>query len=85
MAPHGHAHAHHPALQHHFDTMEQQQEAATLGMWLFLVTEIMFFGGLFTAYMVYRIWYSGGVRRGQPDARPRTSAASTPASSSAAR
>ena len=47
----------HPALQHQFDTMEQQQESATLGMWLFLVTEIMFFGGLFMAYLLYRIWY----------------------------
>ena len=52
---HGHgAHAHHPALQHHFDTMAQQAEASTLGMWVFLVTEIMFFGGLFLAYLVYR-------------------------------
>ena len=51
-----HAH-HHPAQQHHFDDLDQQQEASTLGMWLFLVTEIMFFGGLFTAYMVYRMWY----------------------------
>jgi cytochrome c oxidase subunit III len=50
-------HHHHPALQHQFDTMEQQQESATLGMWLFLVTEIMFFGGLFMAYLLYRVWY----------------------------
>ncbi len=50
-----HAHlAHHPRLQHHFDTMEQQAEASTLGMWTFLVTEILFFGGLFMAYLVYR-------------------------------
>ena len=49
-----HAHAHHPALQHHFQTLEQQQEAATLGMWIFLVTEVMFFGGIFAAYVVYR-------------------------------
>jgi cytochrome c oxidase subunit 3 len=49
--------AHHPALQHQFETMEQQQEAATLGMWIFLVTEVMFFGGLFMAYLLYRIWY----------------------------
>jgi cytochrome c oxidase subunit 3 len=49
-----HAHAHHPKLQHHFDTMAQQTEASTLGMWVFLVTEIMFFGGLFMAYLVYR-------------------------------
>ena len=47
-------HAHHPWLQHHFDNMEQQAEASTLGMWVFLVTEIMFFGGLFMAYLVYR-------------------------------
>ena len=55
--PHGHAHAHHPALQHHFQTLEQQHEAATLGMWVFLVTEVMFFGGLLMAYLVYRVWY----------------------------
>ena len=54
---HGHGHGHHPDLQHHFDTLEQQHEAATLGMWLFLVTEVLFFGGLFMAYMLYRIWY----------------------------
>ncbi|MGH9669926.1 MAG: cytochrome c oxidase subunit 3 family protein, partial [Terriglobales bacterium] len=47
----------HPALQHHFDSMEQQREATTLGMWLFLVQEIMFFGGLFTVYLVYRVKY----------------------------
>jgi cytochrome c oxidase subunit III len=52
----GHA-AHHPALQHQFETMEQQQESATLGMWIFLVTEVMFFGGLFMAYLLYRVWY----------------------------
>ena len=54
---HGHSHAHHPALQHHFQTLEQQHEASTLGMWIFLVTEVMFFGGLFMAYSLYRIWY----------------------------
>jgi cytochrome c oxidase subunit III len=55
---HGHAHAaHHPALQHHFDTMSQQKEAAVIGMWVFLLTEILFFGGLFVAYMIYRVWY----------------------------
>src|SRR5262245_47046402 len=48
---------HHPDLQHHFDTLGQQHEAATLGMWLFLITEVLFFGGLFLAYMQYRIWY----------------------------
>jgi cytochrome c oxidase subunit 3 len=47
----------HPALAHQFDDLEQQQEASTLGMWVFLVTEIMFFGGLFMAYVVYRTWH----------------------------
>ena len=47
-------HAHHPALAHHFDNLAQQSEAATLGMWVFLVTEVLFFGGLFATYMVYR-------------------------------
>src|SRR5262245_27061059 len=37
--------------------MTQQKEAAVIGMWVFLLTEILFFGGLFVAYMVYRIWY----------------------------
>jgi cytochrome c oxidase subunit 3 len=47
----------HPALQHHFENMEQQREAGTLGMWVFLVTEIMFFGGMFLAYTLYRNQY----------------------------
>jgi cytochrome c oxidase subunit 3 len=51
------AHPHHPKLQHHFDDMAQQAEASTLGMWVCLVTEIMFFGGLFLAYLVYRSSY----------------------------
>ena len=42
------------SLRHHFANMEQQRESTTLGMWIFLVTEIMFFGGLFTAYLIYR-------------------------------
>ncbi len=46
-----------PALRHHFDTAEQQKDASTLGMWIFLVTEIMFFGGLFAGYTVYRQLY----------------------------
>ncbi len=52
-----HGAAQHPAFQHQFDTMEQQRDAATLGMWLFLITEILFFGGMFTAYLVYRSKY----------------------------
>src|SRR6266436_2053256 len=48
---------HHPALAHQFDSMEQQQDASTFGMWVFLLTEIMMFGGLFTAYLIYRLKY----------------------------
>src|ERR1041385_7897374 len=44
----------HRTLQHHFENMEQQREAGTIGMWVFLVTEIMFFGGMFLAYTIYR-------------------------------
>jgi cytochrome c oxidase subunit 3 len=48
---------HNPGFQHHFADMEQQRQAASLGMWLFLATEIMFFGGMFCAYLIYRYWY----------------------------
>jgi cytochrome c oxidase subunit 3 len=48
---------HGPELLHHFVDPEQQREAASLGMWLFLATEIMFFGGMFCAYLIYRYWY----------------------------
>jgi len=44
----------HPGLLHHFDDAAQQKEASTLGMWTFLITEILFFGGLFATYVVYR-------------------------------
>jgi cytochrome c oxidase subunit 3 len=37
--------------------MEQQREASSLGMWVFLATEVMFFGGMFCAYLIYRYWY----------------------------
>jgi cytochrome c oxidase subunit 3 len=48
----------HPSeLRHHFEDPGQQAEAATLGMWAFLVTEVMFFGGLFAAYSLYRSLY----------------------------
>jgi cytochrome c oxidase subunit 3 len=42
-------------LSQQFDDVDQQSEASTLGMWLFLATEVMFFGGLLTAYAIYRI------------------------------
>jgi cytochrome c oxidase subunit III len=44
-------------VAHHFDDAEQQYVAAELGMWLFLATEVLFFGGLFAGYTVYRYWY----------------------------
>ena len=46
-----------PGLAHHFDNLEQQADATTLGMWVFLVTEVLFFGGLFLVYTVYRSKY----------------------------
>jgi cytochrome c oxidase subunit 3 len=52
--------AHHhavPGLAHQFDDLGQQAEATTLGMWVFLVTEVLFFGGLFLVYTVYRSLY----------------------------
>ena len=55
MADHGHAETY--ALRVQFDTEAQQKDASTLGMWIFLITEIMFFGGMFAVYTVYRNWY----------------------------
>jgi cytochrome c oxidase subunit 3 len=52
-----HEHVFVPQHRHHFETEEQQREAGSFGMWLFLLTEIMFFGGLFLAYLLYRNWY----------------------------
>jgi cytochrome c oxidase subunit 3 len=43
-------------VQHHFMNADQQFSSSKLGMWLFLFTEIMFFGGLFVAYIIYRSW-----------------------------
>jgi cytochrome c oxidase subunit 3 len=45
---------HPPYLAHHFDTPEQQFDSAKLGMWVFIVTEILMFGGLFVAYLIYK-------------------------------
>jgi cytochrome c oxidase subunit 3 len=44
-------------VAHHFDDADQQFDAATLGMWAFLATEVLFFGGIFAAYALYRHWY----------------------------
>jgi cytochrome c oxidase subunit 3 len=48
-----------PELREQFETSGQQKDASTLGMWIFLVTEIMFFGGLFLAYTIYRKEFAG--------------------------
>jgi cytochrome c oxidase subunit 3 len=50
----------HTALAHQFDDLTQQYEASRLGMWAFLLTEVMFFGGLFVGYTVYRTAYPAG-------------------------
>jgi cytochrome c oxidase subunit 3 len=46
------------ALKHHFEDIEQQRGAERLGMWMFLATEILFFGGIFLAYTIYREKYA---------------------------
>lgn len=55
--PHGDGHGHPAHLQHHFVSSEQQFDAAKMGMWMFLVTEILLFSGMFVAYLVYRVWH----------------------------
>ena len=51
-------------VAHHFDDAEQQFESSRLGMWLFLVTEVLFFGGMFGVYCVYRSSYPAGFSEG---------------------
>jgi len=48
---------HTPALKHHFEDLGQQHACERLGIWMFLATEILFFGGIFGAYTMYRLWY----------------------------
>ena len=57
MADESHARTETLALREQFETAAQQKDASTLGMWIFLITEVMFFGGLFLAYTVYRRAY----------------------------
>ncbi|HYU43825.1 MAG TPA: cytochrome c oxidase subunit 3 family protein [Vicinamibacteria bacterium] len=45
---------HHPELRHHFESMAGQHEASAFGMWVFIAQEILFFGGMLTAYAIYR-------------------------------
>jgi cytochrome c oxidase subunit 3 len=47
-----------PATWHHFDDLEHQQQTTLFGMWAFLATEVLIFGGMFTAYTVYRMQYT---------------------------
>ena len=54
-------------LREQFGTPEQQRETATLGMWIFLATEVLFFGGLFTAFAVYWMYYPQGFDEGSAD------------------
>jgi cytochrome c oxidase subunit III len=55
---HASAHHEHPSYQrHHFETVAQQFDATNFAMWIFLLTEIMFFGGLFMSYLLMRNWY----------------------------
>jgi cytochrome c oxidase subunit 3 len=51
------ASTHSSVLKHHFEDLGQQHASERLGMWMFLATEILFFGGLFGAYTCYRLWY----------------------------
>jgi len=52
------------ALAHQFEDLEQQKEASSFGMWIFLATEVMFFGGLFAGYTIYRSFYLPGFEEG---------------------
>ena len=61
---HAHDHAHPSFLQHHFDTPTQQFDTAKLGMWTFIATEVLFFGGLFMAYVIYRATYPAAFSAG---------------------
>jgi cytochrome c oxidase subunit 3 len=71
------AHAQHAGLAHQFEDLEQQHEADALGIWLFLVTEIMFFGVLFAAYAIYRWLYFAAFQGGSHILDIRLGAANT--------
>ncbi len=59
MAKHPTSTPHPDFLQHHFVDAEQQFDTAKFGMWVFIVTEVLFFGGLFAAYIIFRVLYPG--------------------------
>lgn len=58
------AEAHPVGLAHHFESLQQQKESAFFGMWLFLVQEVLFFGGLFVTYVYYRAQYPAAFEAG---------------------
>jgi cytochrome c oxidase subunit 3 len=58
------SHSHSGAVAHQFDDAEQQRETVNLGMWSFLITEVMMFGGLFTAYFFYKSSYTVAFQEG---------------------
>ena len=70
-------HHHDPNLAHHFEDIEQQRESHTIGMWLFLAQEFMFFGGMFVAYTVYRYLYPVGWMAGSQQLNVAIGAANT--------
>ena len=72
-----HAPAGHAGLAHQFEDLDQQQDADTFGIWLFLVTEIMFFGGLFASYAIYRYFYFSAFEGGSHILDARIGAANT--------
>jgi cytochrome c oxidase subunit 3 len=55
------------SLREQFSTPEQQREAATMGMWIFIITELMLFGGMFAAFAVFRHWYPVGFTKGSSE------------------
>ena len=57
MCPTSNSRTQHNPLQHHFKNFAQQYEAVSMAMWSFLITEILFFGGVFLAYAIYREMY----------------------------
>ncbi len=56
--------AHIAPLQEQFSSQAQQRLAAVFGMWIFLATEVLFFGGMFVSYAMYRVWYPEGFAAG---------------------
>lgn len=69
---------HHPeGLAHHFESLEQQKQSSFFGMWLFMAQEVMFFGGLFVCYVVYRSMYGEAFAAGSRELNPVIGGANT--------